>query len=202
MRLGRLLRSLTHRCTNTQSAPSRRSPPERLTTSRHHATRPQFGVLVRHLALVDLLQSSRDALALVERRKDSTHVACRGLGSGGCCGSWGRGSGGRRRGRRGRTSGGRCGGGGGVGGGINALYREVSGARGRGIGVKIWEKGTDLGVPDETSGVMRENVLAQILEECDERTSPVDLPRVPVRAPSQLWGEEEERESRTSPCCP
>lgn len=166
--------------------PNQLCPPpslERLTTSRHESPSPEPRVLVRHLALFNLLQASRDSFTLVERREDASHVACCGLESGCCCGScrsWGEGCGGRRRGRRGRSGRGRDGRGG-IGGRIDSLrdcVREGSSPR--------REKETHLGVPDESGGVVSENVLAQVLEEYDERASPFDLLRIPAPASSQL----------------
>lgn len=62
---------------------------------------PQLGVLVGHLALVNLAETLRDALALVQLRKDRGHVAAtarRGAGAGA-------GSGGGRRRRRSGSAG-------------------------------------------------------------------------------------------------
>lgn len=69
-----------------------------LTRSRDDARRSQLGVLVRHLALVDVAQPFGHALALVELRKDGRHVAATASASG--CRRRSRSRRGRRRRRR------------------------------------------------------------------------------------------------------
>lgn len=51
------------------------------TSSRDHARGTEFGVLVGHLVLVDLAQSSSDGLSLVQLSKDGRHVGFSLLGS-------------------------------------------------------------------------------------------------------------------------